>query len=160
MNLGIKLKNCMSNGGYHAPRNSTVTIALVSIMFAYSPRKNKAKPIDEYSTWYPATNSLSASGKSKGCLLVSAKRETKNIISIGNNSRSIYHGKLCFMLTISVKFSVPVTNKTQTKHNPMEISYEIICAAQRMAPKNAYAELLDHPANNIPYTPIDDIARK
>lgn len=47
-------------------------------IFAYSAKKNNAKPIEEYSTLYPETNSASASGKSKGALLVSAKAEIKN----------------------------------------------------------------------------------
>jgi len=41
-------------------------------MLEYSANKNKSKDI-------PATNSDSASGKSKGCRLVSAKPEIKNI---------------------------------------------------------------------------------
>jgi hypothetical protein len=45
----------------------------------YSPKKNKAKLIEEYSTLKPATNSASASGKSKGTLLVSAKTVIENI---------------------------------------------------------------------------------
>jgi len=36
------------------------------------------KPIEEYSTLYPETNSDSASGKSKGTLLVSANAVIKN----------------------------------------------------------------------------------
>ena len=31
-----------------------------------------------------------------------------------------------------------------------EISYEIICAVDRNAPKNGYFELLDYPDNKIP----------
>ena len=49
--------------------------ALISSIFAYSPKKNKANVIAEYSTLYPETSSASASGKSKGCLLVSANIE-------------------------------------------------------------------------------------
>jgi len=46
-------------------------------MLLYSAKKNIAKAIDEYSTLYPATISASASGKSNGALLVSAKTEIK-----------------------------------------------------------------------------------
>ena len=53
-------------------------------MFPYSPRKNKANVMLEYSTLNPATSSASASGKSKGCLFVSANEEIKKIINIGN----------------------------------------------------------------------------
>ncbi len=41
-------------------------------MFAYSARKKTAKVIPEYSTWKPATSSLSPSATSKGARLVSA----------------------------------------------------------------------------------------
>jgi hypothetical protein len=54
-------------------------------MFPYSPKKNNAKPIAEYSTLYPETNSASASGKSKGWRFVSAKAEILKTKNIGNN---------------------------------------------------------------------------
>jgi len=72
---GIKLK--ISSGANQPPKkNRTITVAIKSILL-YSPRKNIAKIIDEYSTLYPATNSASASGKSKGALFVSANMEIK-----------------------------------------------------------------------------------
>ena len=51
----------------------------------YSPRKNIAKIIEEYSTLYPETSSASASGKSNGCRLVSAKALIKNKIKTGKS---------------------------------------------------------------------------
>ena len=54
-------------------------------MFAYSPRKNSAKDIDEYSTLYPATSSASASGKSNGSLFVSASTDIKNTTDIARS---------------------------------------------------------------------------
>jgi hypothetical protein len=42
----------------------------------------------------------------------------------------------------------------------MDTSYDIICAAERNAPKNAYFELLAQPDIIIPYTANDDIANK
>ena len=54
------------------------------IMFAYSPRKNRAKVIEEYSTKKPATSSDSPSGRSKGERLVSARTEMKKITNIGS----------------------------------------------------------------------------
>ena len=56
-------------------------------MLLYSPKKNIAKVIAEYSTKNPATNSASASGKSNGALLVSANIEIKKIIVIGNKGK-------------------------------------------------------------------------
>jgi len=41
----------------------------------------------------------------------------------------------------------------------METSYETICDAERIAPKKAYFELLDHPAIKMPKTPNEDIPK-
>jgi len=41
----------------------------------------------EYSILYPETSSASASGKSKGCLLVSAKIEIRNRKNKGNRGK-------------------------------------------------------------------------
>jgi len=56
----------------------------------YSAKKKSEKPIAEYSTLYPETSSASASGRSKGCLLVSAKAVTKKIKKVGNKGKA-YH---------------------------------------------------------------------
>jgi hypothetical protein len=53
----------------------------------YSPKKNIANKIEEYSTLYPATSSASASGKSKGERFVSAKIEIKKIKDKGNKGK-------------------------------------------------------------------------
>src|SRR3546814_11348043 len=63
---GIQVKGAKSNGGSQPPRNRIDVIALIRIMLAYSPRKNRAKVIAEYSTKKPATSSDSPSGRSKG----------------------------------------------------------------------------------------------
>ena len=81
---GRKLKGNRSMIGNQPPKNSTETKALIRSMFAYSPKKNKAKVIAEYSTLYPETNSASASGKSKGCRFVSASIDTQNMRNIGS----------------------------------------------------------------------------
>lgn len=82
---GSHCRRTVLKGGYHPPQKKIVVKVLITIIFAYSPRKNKANPMEEYSTLYPATNSASASGKSKGARLVSAKQEIKKIINKGNN---------------------------------------------------------------------------
>jgi len=112
----------------------------------------------EYSTLYPETNSLSPSVKSKGGLFVSANAETKNIIKAGNNGITYQISSCAF--TISVKFKDPAHNITAIIIKPIDTSYDIICAAALMAPKNAYFELLAHPDNNIAYILIDDTANK
>ena len=51
---------------------------------------------------------------------------------------------------MSVKFNEPTDKSILIIINPMETSYEIICAADLSAPKKAYLELLDQPAIIIP----------
>jgi hypothetical protein len=46
--------------------------------------KKSANPIDAYSTLYPATYSLSASGKSMGARFNSAREQTNQRIAIGH----------------------------------------------------------------------------
>src|SRR5436189_4568045 len=60
------------NGPCQPPRNSTIATELIANTAAYSPRKNSAHFMLEYSVWKPATSSDSASGRSNGARLVSA----------------------------------------------------------------------------------------
>lgn len=57
---------------------------LIKMIEQYSAKKNRAKPILAYSTLKPETNSDSASGKSKGALLVSANMDIRNIRNKGD----------------------------------------------------------------------------
>src|SRR3954471_11895186 len=82
---GIQVNGATSNSGSQPPRNRIVVSALIRNMFAYSPRKNSAKAIAEYSTKNPATISDSPSGRSNGDRLVSANVEMKNTMNIGNS---------------------------------------------------------------------------
>lgn len=77
--LGIK-ENKSKNESHPPQKRITLVLLIISIL-AYSPKEKRAKLIPEYSTLYPETNSASASGKSKGCLLVSAKEQIKKIIA-------------------------------------------------------------------------------
>jgi hypothetical protein len=61
------------------------------------------------------------------------------------------------MYIISIKFMDPESNKMGTIIKLIDTSYEIIWEIDRRPPKRAYLELLDHPANIIPYTPNADI---
>jgi len=70
---------------FHPPKKSIVDTELIINILPYSAKKNIANNIDEYSTLYPATNSASASGRSKGDLLVSANETIKKSIHKGNN---------------------------------------------------------------------------
>lgn len=141
---GIFLKIQQSIKGNQPPKNKITVNVLIKIIFEYSAKKNKAKLIEEYSTLQPDTNSASASGKSKGCLFVSAKAQIKKIINIGNSG--IQNHIFFCAITISIKFKEPVNKITEIIVIPIETSYEIIWAAERNAPKKAYFELLDQPA--------------
>ena len=55
----------MSIGDNHPPRNNIEPNEHINNIFAYSPNQNIAYIIPEYSVWYPATNSASASGNQK-----------------------------------------------------------------------------------------------
>ena len=72
----------------HPPKNKIVPKELINIIAEYSPKKNIAKSIEEYSVKYPATNADSSSGKSNGALLVSAKAETTNTTNIGKRGNT------------------------------------------------------------------------
>src|SRR3989442_4059079 len=68
--------NCRNGAGaFHPPRNSAAAMQETRIMLAYSARKKNANRIPLYSVKKPATNSLSASGRSNGSRLVSATAE-------------------------------------------------------------------------------------
>ena len=93
------------------PAKKKITNKLdINKMLAYSPKKNAANIIAEYSTLYPATNSASASGKSKGALLVSAKIEIKKIIEIGNKGKINQIVSFCILIIV-FKFN-ELLNKT------------------------------------------------
>ena len=47
---GIHVNGAISRGGSQPPKNSTVVMADIKIILAYSPKKKSAKLIDEYST--------------------------------------------------------------------------------------------------------------
>ena len=89
-------------------------------IFAYSPSQNIAYIIPEYSVWYPATSSASASGKSKGGLFVSAKADIKNTTNIGNKGTT-NHNFSCAK-TISFKFKDPTHRSTLIIIIPIETS--------------------------------------
>jgi hypothetical protein len=74
-------------GDNHPPKKHITIIIDNHNILLYSAKKNKANVIAEYSTLNPATNSASASGRSKGARLVSANKDIKKIIQFGNNGK-------------------------------------------------------------------------
>ena len=113
-------KKCRPKGANQPPRKRITARELIKIILPYSPKKNRAKPMADYSTFYPETNSASASGKSKGCRFVSARMETKKIKKIGKRGKQ--NQILSWLRTISLRFKEPAHRSTVTKVNPMETS--------------------------------------
>jgi len=86
--------NSAGQAGCHPPRNRMVASAHPVIMLAYSAMKKAANFMLLYSVWKPATSSFSASGRSKGTRLVSAKAQIKKIAKLticGNGRRKRFH---------------------------------------------------------------------
>ncbi len=117
---GIQFRGSISNGGNHPPRNRIEVMPDIRIMLAYSPRKNRAKAMPEYSTLYPATSSASASGKSNGWRLVSARVEMKKTTAIGNSGITNHRSRCAS--TIADKFSEPTQSSTVMITKPMDTS--------------------------------------
>lgn len=102
------------------PKNSRVVKALIKIILLYSAKKNKANPIAEYSTLYPLTNSLSASGKSKGARFVSANILTRNIKNSEKNGTA--KNTQLWKVTISIKLNEPTQSNKETNIRPIQTS--------------------------------------
>lgn len=73
-------------------RNRTVVSVFISMMFAYSARKNRAKGPAAYSTLNPETSSDSPSVRSNGARFVSASVEIYHIIARGHAEKIRYRG--------------------------------------------------------------------
>ena len=61
--------------------------------------------------------------------------------------------------TIVEKLTVPATRISEIRVEPSATSYEIIWAAERSPPRNAYFELLDQPALITEWTLSDETAK-
>src|SRR5690625_408319 len=142
-----------AKGDSQPPRKIREASADMRIMDAYSARKNTANAAPEYSTWKPATISVSPSAMSNGRRLVSATPAMKKMTNNGSRG-SQYHDRMlpAWASTMAVRLSVPDMATTPTTAKPMGISYEMVWAAARRPPNSAYLELEAQPASKIPYT--------
>ena len=123
--VGKKVKKLILAAGINQPpQNKIIAKKHIKIILVYSAIKKKANPIDAYSTLYPATNSASASGKSKGGLDVSAKDEIKNNKKTGNKGKT-NHMFSCIAIIV-VRFSDLLNITTVNTNKDKDISYEII----------------------------------
>src|SRR6266540_80309 len=138
------------------PRNSVTAMAETVSRCRYSPRKNSANLMPEYSVWYPATSSVSASARSNGGRFVSASEAIAYTRKAGNIG-TMFQMWFC-LATMAVNDSVPAYMRTDTSARPIPTSYEIICALERIDPSSGYFEPLDQPASTTPYTEIELMA--
>lgn len=106
--------------GNQPPKKHRVIKDDIRIMLAYSAKKKRTKPTAEYSTLKPETNSDSASGRSKGTLLVSAKAEIKNKKKEGKKGHQKKIG--CCAKTIAVKLVEPVKSSKGIMTKAIETS--------------------------------------
>ena len=89
-------------------------------MLMYSPRKYRPKRIAEYSVWYPAMSSVSASGRSNGKRLVSANAAVKYRMN-ASGWRTMNHRPDCEP-TIFSRSSEPERMTTPMSANDTAIS--------------------------------------
>src|SRR3954447_26587133 len=102
----------------------------------------------------PATSSDSASTRSNGGRFVSASAEMKKTTNMGNSlsqyQLNIPHPPRACASTMAERLSDPAQSRTVMKTNPMDTSYETICAAERNAARNGYFEFDAQPAMITP----------
>src|SRR5690348_10569291 len=102
--------------GMSQPPRKRVAMSMETVRTCeYSAMKNMENFIEEYSVWYPVISSDSASGRSKGRRLVSAKLEIqkkrKETARGSANQRCI----LCCAQTTSGSETFPTTKKTLSR---------------------------------------------
>ena len=133
----------------------TATADIV-MTFMNSARKKIANRMPVYSVLNPPTSSCSASTRSNGGWLVSAKaamRKMMNGTIAGIQYQSVRNA--CQLMpaclsTIARVESVPAWMRTPRTARPNAASYESNCAVARTEPSNGYFEPDAHPASMIP----------
>ncbi len=83
-------------------RNRMVVRVFISMMFAYSAKKNKANGPAAYSTLKPDTSSDSPSVRSNGARFVSARVEIYHIIARGQEEKMRYSGSWVVVSVVRV----------------------------------------------------------
>ncbi len=131
-----------------AQRKVDVIMHMVRILI-YSDIKSRANFLALYSTLKPETSSDSPSAKSNGVRCSSARIEINQVRAKGKNNRTTGIGEL---IKIFVRSKEPVGVTIEIKMSVSEISYEIVWAMARRAPRRAYLELEAQPAINVMYT--------
>src|SRR4051794_10692905 len=126
-------------GTSQPPQKSVAISAETTTTLRYSAAKKAAKRPPPYSVLYPPTSSASASARSNGARLVSAKPATMKIRKPTICGKTIQMWSAC-QATILVSESEPTIITMPTSERPWATSYEISCAAARMEPRKLYFE--------------------
>src|ERR1700758_4101572 len=103
----------------------------------YSAAWNSPHRMPEYSVWYPATSSVSASGRSNGGRDVSAIPPSMKTTSPTNCGMK-NHIVVCCLLTMSCRFSDCPISTTPSTLSASDTSYETSCAHVRIEPRIEY----------------------
>src|SRR6202047_1950074 len=132
---GTQVNGGSATGGSQPPKNRMVAIAHIVVMATYSPSMNNRYGVEPYSTMKPATSSDSASTRSNGGRLVSARAEMKNTTSIGNSGsqyqfsivnqgmpRRVARPRVSCAATMRARLSEPAHSSTVMMTNPIETS--------------------------------------
>src|SRR3954454_24386267 len=108
-------------------------------MLMYSAAWKSPHLIPEYSVWYPATSSVSASGRSNGGRDVSAVPPIRNTVSPTNWGMKNQSVVCCFWTTSTrlIDCAISTTPSTERARNT---SYETSSAHVRMEPSIEYFE--------------------
>src|ERR687885_408068 len=120
------------------PEKKSVTISAESvIMLMYSAVWKRPQRMPLYSVWYPATSSLSASGRSNGARFVSAIPAMKKQSS-PTTCGAAYGIVVPCLWTMSTSESEPAMSTTPSTDRASETSYETSCAQVRIEPRSEY----------------------
>ena len=109
------------NGMSQPPKKSVANSAEMTTMFRYSAAKNAAKRPPPYSVLKPPTSSASASARSNGARLVSAKPATMKIRKPTSCGPNIQKFVSCHW-TMSTSDSEPTIMITPTSDRPWATS--------------------------------------
>src|SRR5216110_3026748 len=116
------------------PAKKSVTASAESVIrLMYSAVWKSPQRMPPYSVWYPATSSVSASGRSNGGRLVSAiiaKKKTSSPASCGMKNQIVAP---C-LLTMSTRLSDWPIRTTPSTDSASDTSYDTSCAHVRIEP--------------------------
>src|SRR2546429_4824987 len=165
MNTDTKMKTLSRNqrgpsGAYGPcqPAKKSVTASAESvIMLMYSAVWKRPQRMPEYSVRYPATSSVSASGRSNGARDDSAVPAKKKQTRPTNCGAANGRNEPC-LCTMSTSESDPLRITTPRTASASETSYETSCAQVRIEPSSENLLSLAQPPMMKPYTPSEPTA--